>query len=93
MLIQQSAFDQAKRLLRDKLLNDLVDIQFEQAILISTWKFRVRVCGQFSLPAVIGTPFVSSFGDEVDRICELSLTGHAISVKLSTLLLSQLLTL
>ena len=65
---------------RDKLLNDLVDIQFERNdIDFQRGKFRVRgdVVEIFPASRDENAFRVEFFGDEIDRICEIeSLTGR-----------------
>ena len=65
---------------RDKLLNDLVDIQFERNdIDFQRGKFRVRgdVVEIFPASRDEHAFRVEFFGDEIDRICEIeSLTGR-----------------
>ena len=95
MPIQRLVFVLVKKF-RDKLLNDLVDIQFERNdIDFQRGKFRVRgdVVEIFPASRDEHAFRVEFFGDEIDRICEIeSLTGRNLG-EVEHLVLSRRLTL
>ena len=78
--VRNAFTEDGQEISRDKLLNDLVDIQFERNdIDFQRGKFRVRgdVVEIFPASRDENAFRVEFFGDEIDRICEIeSLTGR-----------------